>query len=75
MKIPKYIDTLLKKRKRYAMLLTAASSELDQWLDKNSIECEEYDICTGVEMYVNPNDSERRVREAILKHNSKKLNC
>jgi hypothetical protein len=68
MKIPKYIDTILKKRRRYASLLMDVSCALDDWLDKNNIECEEYDICTGVEMYVNPFDSERRVREAILKH-------
>ena len=71
MKIPKYIDTTLKKRRRYASLLMDASCALDDWLIKNNIECEEYDICTGVEIYANPFDSEIRVREAILKHKDK----
>lgn len=68
MKIPKYVDTLLKQRTRYAILLNAAMYDLDEWLDKNGIECEDCDTHTGVEIYCNPNDSEERVRLAILKH-------
>ena len=47
MKIPKYIDTLLKQRTRYARLLDITAHELDKWLDKNSIECESCDTHTG----------------------------
>lgn len=68
MKIPKYIDTLLKQRTRYARLLDITAHELDKWLDKNSIECESCDTHTGVEIYCNPNSSERRIREAILNY-------
>ena len=68
MKIPKYIDTLLKQRTRYAILLDIAAHELDKWLDKNNIECESCDTHTGVEIYCNPNSSEKRIREAILNH-------
>lgn len=68
MKIPKYVDTLLKQRTYYANLLDKVSFQLDQWLDKNGIECESCDTHTGVEIYCNPRSSERRVREAILNH-------
>lgn len=68
MKIPKYVDTLLKKRTRYANLLDNASFRLDQWIDKNGIECEDCDTHTGVEIYCNPDSSEQRVRQAILNH-------
>ena len=68
MKIPKYVDTLLKQRTHYANLLDKVSFQLDQWLDKNGIECESYDTHTGVEIYCNPFSSERRIREAISNH-------
>lgn len=68
MKIPKYIDTLLKQRTRYAVLLDDAMYELDKWLDKNGVKCESYDTHTGVEIYCNPNSSEKRIRDAILNH-------
>ena len=68
MKIPKYIDTLLKQRTRYAVLRDVAAYKLDKWLDKNSIECESYDTHTGVEIYCNPNSSEKRIRDAILNY-------
>lgn len=68
MKIPKYIDTLLKQRTRYAVLLNDAMYKLDKWLDKNNIECESCDTHTGVEIYCNPDSSEQRVRETILNH-------
>lgn len=66
MKIPKYIDSLLKKRTYYACKLDTVSYALDKWLDKNEIHCKEYDTHTGCEIYCNPYDSERRVRNAIL---------
>ena len=68
MKIPKYIDTLLKQRTRYAVLLDITAHELDKWLDKNSIKCESCDTHAGVEIYCNPNSSGKRIREAILNH-------
>lgn len=65
MKIPKYIDALLKKRTRYAYLLDKAMCELDDWLDAHDIECDSCDTHTGVEIYCNPKASEKRIREAI----------
>lgn len=68
MKIPKYVETLIKQRTFHAALLMKAGSELDDWLDKNGIECEDYDTHTGVEIYCSPFSSGQRVREAILNH-------
>lgn len=67
MKIPKYIDTALKRRTLYAERLDNAMYTVDKFLDKNKIECENYDTHTGVEIYCNPFDSEMRIRECIEK--------
>lgn len=67
MKIPKYIDDALRMRTKYACLLDEKCGIVDEWLDKNKIECEGYDTHTGVEIYSNPFDSERRIRECIEK--------
>ena len=67
MKIPKYVDTALKRRTFYAEKLNDAMWIVDEFLDKNKIKCENYDTHTGVEIYCNPLDSERRIRECIEK--------
>lgn len=67
MKIPKYIDDALRMRTKYACLLGKKCSIVDEWLDKNGIECEFCDTHTGVEIYSNPFDSESRIRECIEK--------
>ena len=67
MKIPKYVDIALKRRTLYAGKLDDAMCVVDEFLDKNKIKCESYDTHTGVEIYCNPYDSERRIRECIEK--------
>lgn len=67
MKIPKYVDTALKRRTLYAKKLNDAMYIVDKFLDKNKIECENYDTHSGVEIYCNPFDSEMRIRECIEK--------
>ena len=67
MRIPKYIDDLLKKRTRLAKQLDNVCYELDVWLDKNDIEPDSACWRTGVETYVNPDASEREVRRVIEK--------
>lgn len=37
MRIPKYIDSLLKRRTKLAEQLAAASYELGEWLENNEI--------------------------------------
>lgn len=72
MKIPKYIDTALKRRTLYAGKLDDAMRIVDEFLDKNQIECESCDTHTGTEIYCNPYDSERRIRECIEKAGEKR---
>ena len=67
MKIPKYIDDALRMRTKYACLVSDRCSIIDEWLDKNGIECEYCDTHGGCEIYVNPYDSEQRIRECIEK--------
>ena len=69
MKIPKRVDKLLRQRTYYACMLDKVCYELDQWLDKNEVECESCDTHTGVEIYCNPTQSEQRVRECISNAN------
>lgn len=65
MKIPKYIDTLLKRRTKLAKQLDDVCWQLDKWLQKNEIEPDSACWMGGVETYANPNSSEREVRRAI----------
>ena len=67
MKIPKYIDTLLKRRTKLAKELDDVCFALDTWLDKNDIEPDSSCYHTGVETYINPDSSEKEVRRAIQK--------
>lgn len=66
MNIPKKVQKLLDRRCKLALQLAEVSYELDEWLDKNGVECESFDTHTGVEIYCNPVDSKRRITEAIL---------
>lgn len=68
MNIPKYVQKLIDRRCKLAEQLSDVCYELDCWLDKNDIECEDCDTHTGVEIYCNPYSSGQRVREAILDH-------
>ncbi len=65
MEIPKYIDKLIEKRAELAVLLNHADHKLSEWLKKNGVEVEEYDIYGGCEMYVNPRSSADRIRQSI----------
>lgn len=65
MKIPKYIEKLIEKRARLAALLNQTDGELANWIEKNGIEVETYDIYGGCEMYVNPWSSAARIKQAI----------
>ena len=67
MKIPKYIEQKLDRRARLATDLMTVDFELTEWIDKNNIEVEACDYCTGCEMYVNPYESVARIKEAIKK--------
>lgn len=66
MKIPKYVQNLIDRRCKLAVQLDDVCGELDEWLDKNNIECESCDTHTGVEIYCNPHSSKQRIMEAII---------
>lgn len=66
MKIPNYVLDLIVKRRRYVEKATDAAYSLQEWLDKNEICVEGCDEIGGTEMFLNPNESARRVMNAIL---------
>lgn len=66
MKIPKYVDGLLKRRTRLAEQLANVSSELDDWLEKNGIPLGAAYTVTGCMIYFEPEAAEQCVREDIL---------
>lgn len=65
MKIPKYIENLIDRRAGLAVLLKHADHKLGEWLEKNGVNVEGYDIYGGCEMYVNPWNSADRIKQAI----------
>ena len=66
MKIPKYIDRLLKKRTKLAEQLNSVSTELDEWLEKNGILVGNDYTLTGYMIYCEPAGAEQCVREDVL---------
>lgn len=66
MKIPKYVDGLLKRRTRLAEQLASVGSDLDDWLEKNGIPVGNDYTLTGCMIYCEPEAAERCVREDIL---------
>lgn len=66
MKIPKYVERLIQKRENLANELDTVMHELDEWLDSHDIETSPEDTHEGAELYMNPEDSANRIRQAIL---------
>lgn len=67
MEIPRYIDKLIKRRQILAERLAEVCTELDDWLDKNGIECDGDYTRTGCMIYCEPYVAARCVREDILR--------
>ena len=66
MKIPKYIDSSLKRRTKLAEQLNEVSLKLDDWLENNEIPtCNDY-TRTGCMIYCEPYTAEWHVRDDIL---------
>lgn len=65
MKVPIYIKKLIERRARLAACLNYTDHKLGDWLEKNCIDVEEYDVYGGCEMYVNPQSSADRIIQAI----------
>lgn len=65
MKIPKYIEKALIKRRSYAIKLDEQCRIVDRFLSKHNINPDDACWLTGVEIYVNPDMAEEEVRRAI----------
>lgn len=72
MKIPKHIDDALVKRRKAAIKLMNYDGIVTDFIEKNQIDVNSEDYSGGVEMYSNPYDSEKAIRQAILNHNKRK---
>lgn len=66
MKIPKYVERLIQRRERLAWELTAVSSDLDAWLERNNISTGTDYTSTGCMIYCEPSTAAKLVREDIL---------
>ena len=66
MKIPKYVEELIRRRAMYAEKLNSIAYQLDLWLDANDIVCDP-DCChTGCSIYADPGSAAESVRQSIL---------
>lgn len=66
MRIPKYVEELIRRRAMYAEKLNSIAYELDKWLDANDIVCDT-DCChTGCSIYAEPGYAADSVRNSIL---------
>lgn len=70
MKIPKYVERLIQRRERLAWELMTVSSELDEWLIKNDIQCGGDYVTTGCMIYCEPSTASDLVRQDILSKDS-----
>lgn len=66
MKIPKYVEQMIKRRERLAWELMEVSWELDEWLEKNNVSTGTDYTSTGCMIYCEPSTAARLVREDIL---------
>lgn len=69
MKIPKYIDEALKRRTKAAIMFDNNDLIISEWIEKNGLtdDVDTSDIYGGAESIVHPEESERNIREAILR--------
>lgn len=66
MKIPKYIETALRRRVRASINFSLADRTLTDFIEKYNIKVDSEDYCGGVEAYINPTESAERIRQAII---------
>lgn len=67
LKIPSYIRDSIDKRTKAAEIFNKHDLIISQWCMSNNIKLEDYDCFGGVEAIVNPNDSKKRILDAIEK--------
>lgn len=66
MRIPKYVEELIRRRAMYAEKLNSIAYELDKWLDSNNIDCESVCCHHGCAIYFEPDYAADSVRQSIL---------
>lgn len=66
MKIPKCIDDLLKKRKKYAIAFLDADCKISEWIEKNGIDVPSEDYGAGARSLFEAEDSAETIRQCIL---------
>ena len=66
MKIPKYVERLIKRRERLGWELMSVSSDLDNWLEKNNISAGTEYTVTGCMIYCEPSTAADLIRKDIL---------
>ena len=66
MKIPKYIEKALERRKNAAYIWNNNDYIIGKFIEDNEIEVDSMDYFGGVEGIVNPYFSNERIRQAIL---------
>lgn len=69
MKMPKYIENAIDQRANHAERFNHYDYIISQWVDKNGVDAENFDIYGGVESIVNPWASAIRLKEAIKNTN------
>lgn len=68
MRIPKYVDKLIERRRKLAYELADVCSQLDNWLENNGFDLSElsdYTI-TGCMIYCEPDAAASNIRRDIL---------
>lgn len=66
MRVPKYVEQMIKRRERLAWELIEVSCDLDEWLERNNISTGTDYTSTGCMIYCEPSTAARLVREDIL---------
>ena len=72
MKIPKYIDDLLKKRTKSASAFLDADCKISEWIEKNKIDVPDEDYGAGARALFESEDSEETIRQCISKRKKTK---
>ena len=66
MRIPKYVEQIIKRRERLAWELMEVSSDLDEWLERNNISTGTDYTSTGCMIYCEPSTAADLIRKDIL---------
>ncbi len=66
MKIPKYVEKLIERRRKLAYELIEVDAELDDWLEKHNIPLSGDYTASGCMIYCKPDTAAQNVRNDII---------